>query len=390
MMRIIAVWFALAAGPVLAETVCVDLRLANALQMGDAKEWQRLAHVALVFKDGVLQSGRFGPFSGGLIGGWSTVAWTGRFDGGDVRLAGDTLTGTIKAFVTSNAVGRGEHDVTLDVVLKDGKASGKFTATHRGMQTAGAINGGFRQIVPVPANPEDGLVVMALDDALPRGEPLKVYLDRKDGRYRAAFAFATSFSRRPFEIDASGLTLVDGELAGPVHVIRTVSRSAIAPVLGSYQVRAKIVGDQIRGTHAGSFGETKGAGAVWGDVLPRPELPRGPVKVAIKLEDGLFGGQDWQNRAFFDFTMDMGKADMGKLSNNKGVYRGQFDRAELQATEGRIRGHLVGTVLDGGVTAGQYTFDLAGPMVGHDFMGIFTTHLGDQSKTGYFVGSLRP
>ena len=47
-------------------------------------------------------------------------------------------------------------------------------------------------------------------------------------------------------------------------------------------------------------------------------------------------------------------------------------------------------VLAGGVTAGQYTFDLDGPVVGHSFMGIFTTHLGDQSKTGYFVGTLHP
>lgn len=123
------------------------------------------------------------------------------------------------------------------------------------MQTAGAINGAVRRIVPVPTNAEDGLVVIALDDALPRGEPLKVYLDRKDGRCRAAFAFATSFSRRPFEIDASALTLVDGELSGPVQVIRTVSRTKIAPVVGTYQVRAKIVGDQIRGSHAGSFGD---------------------------------------------------------------------------------------------------------------------------------------
>jgi len=390
MMRIIALCVALAAGPVIAETVCVDLRLANALQMGNAKEWQRLAHVALIFKDGVLQSGRVGPFSGGLIGGWSTVAWTGRFDGGDLRMAGDKLTGTIRTFVTSNAVGRGEHVLTIDVDLKDGKASGTFTAVHRGMQTAGGINGGYRQIVPVPATAEDGLVVIALDDALPGGEALKVYLDRKEGRCRAAFAFATAFSRRPFEIDAAELTVVDGELSGTVNVIRTVSRTTIPPILGRYQVRAKIVGDQIRGTHAGSFGAAKAAGDVWGDVLPRPDLPQGAVKVAMKLEDGLFGGQDWQNRAFFDFTMNMGKSDMGKLSNNKGVYRGQFDRAELQLTEGRIRGQLVGTVLDGGVTAGQYTFDIEGPMVGHDFMGVFTTHLGDQSKTGYFVGSLRP
>ena len=390
MMRIVALCVALAAGPVVAETLCVDLRLANALQMGNAKEWQRLAHVSLIFTDGVLQSGRVGPFSGGLIGGWSTVAWTGRFDGGDLRFEDDKLTGTIRTFVTSNAVGRGEHDFTIDVDLKEGKASGTFTAAHRGMHTAGIIRGGFRQIAPVPANAEDGLVVMVLDDALPRGEPLKVYLDRKDGRCRAAFAFATSFSRRPFEIDASGLMVVDGELSGTVTVVRTVSRTKIAPVLGSYQVRAKIVGDQIRGSHVGGFGDAKVAGDLWGDVLPRPDLPQGAVKVAMKLEDGLLGGQDWQNRAFFDFTMDMGKATMGKLFNNKGVYRGQFDRAELQVMEGRIRGQLVATVLDGGVTAGQYTFDLDGPMVGHDFMGIFTTHLGGQSKTGYFVGTLQP
>jgi len=391
MIRAIVVCLVLvASGPVVAETVRVDLRLPNALQLGHAKEWQRLAHVSLIFKDGVVQSGRVGPFNGGLIGGWSTVAWTGRFDGGDVRLEGDKLTGTINAYVTSNEVGRGEHAFTIDAALKDGRATGKFTAVHGDSKTAGAVNGVYRQIVPVPVDAEDGLLVLALDGALPRGEVLKVYLDRQGGMYRAAFAFATPFSRRPFEIDATGLTLKNGELSGTVNVIRNVTRTKIDPLLGSYQVRARIAGDRVSGSHSGVFGEDKGGGDVWGEVLPRPEVPHGTVKVAMKLEDGLFGGEDWQNRAFFDFSMNMGKADTGKLSNNKGVYRGQFDGAELTLTEDRVRGRIIGTVLDGGVTPGQYTFDVEGPKVGNYFMGIFTTRLGDQTKKGYFVGTLIP
>ncbi len=391
MIRAIVVCLVLAvAGPVVAETVRVDLRLANALQLGGAKEWQRLAHVSLIFTDGVLQSGRVGPFHGGLIGGWSTVAWTGRFDGGDLRLEGDTLTGTMKAYVTSNEVGRGEHAFTIDADLKDGRATGKFTAVHGGAKTAGGVNGVYRQIVPVPADAEDGLMVLALDGALPRGEVLKVYLDRQGGNYRAAFAFATPFSRRPFEIDATGLTLKDGELSGTVNVIRNVTRTKIDPLLGSYQVRAKVAGDRISGSHSGRFGADEGGGDVWGEVLPRPELPHGAVQVSMKLEDGLFGGADWQNRAFFDFSMNMGKADTGKLSNNKGVYRGRFAGAELTVTEDRVRGHIVGTVLDGDVTPGRYTFDIDGPKVGNYFMGVFTTRLGDQTKKGYFVGTLGP
>ncbi len=391
MMRAIAVCLVLAtAGPVVAETVRVDLRLANALQAGRAKEWQRLAHVSLIFKDGVLQSGRFGPFSGGLIGGWSTVAWTGRFDGGDLRFDGDKLTGTMKAYVTSNAVGRGEHAFTVDAELKDGKATGKFAAVHGDTKTAGSVKGEYRRIEPVPVDAEDGLLVLALDGALPGGEVLKVYLDRQGGRCRSAFAFATPFSRRPFEIDATGLTLKDGELSGTVNVIRNVTRTKIDPLLGSYEVSAKITGDRIRGSHSGHFGDGQGAGDVWGEVLPRPEVPHGAVRVAMKLEDGLYGGEDWQNRAFFDFSMNMGKADVGKLSNNKGVYRGRFDGAELTLTEDRVRGRIVGTVLDGGVTPGQYTFDIDGPKVGNYFMGVFTTRLGDETKKGYFVGTLGP
>lgn len=391
MIRAIVVCLVLAvAGPVVAETVRVDLRLANALQLGGAKEWQRLAHVSLIFEDGVLRSGRVGPFDGGLIGGWSTVAWTGRFDGGDLRLEGDRLTGTMKAYVTSNEVGRGEHAFTIDADLKDGKATGRFTAVHGDAQTAGGVNGVYRQIVPVPADAEDGLMVLALDGALPRGEVLKVYLDRQGGGYRAAFAFATPFSRRPFEIDATGLTLKDGELSGTVNVIRNVTRTRIDPLLGSYQVRAKIAGDRISGSHAGRFGDDEGDGDVWGEVLPRPEVPHGAVQVSMKLEDGLFGGADWQNRAFFDFSMNMGKAETGKLSNNKGVYRGRFAGAELTLTEDRVRGHIVGTVLDGDVTPGRYTFDIDGPKVGNYFMGVFTTRLGDQTKQGYFVGTLGP
>jgi hypothetical protein len=338
----------------------------------------------------VLQSGRFGPFSGGLIGGWSTVAWTGRFDGGDLRFDGDKLTGTMKAYVTSNAVGRGEHAFTVDAELKDGKATGEFAAVHGDTKTAGSVKGEYRRIEPVPVDAEDGLLVLALDGALPGGEVLKVYLDRQGGRCRSAFAFATPFSRRPFEIDATGLTLKDGELSGTVNVIRNVTRTKIDPLLGSYEVSAKITGDRIRGSHSGHFGDGQGGGDVWGEVLPRPEVPHGAVRVAMKLEDGLYGGEDWQNRAFFDFSMNMGKADVGKLSNNKGVYRGRFDGADLTLTEDRVRGRIVGTVLDGGVTPGQYTFDIDGPKVGNYFMGVFTTRLGDETKKGYFVGTLGP
>lgn len=391
MMRALVVSLVLAAAaPVVAETVRVDLRLANALQGGQATEWQRLAHVSLIFKEGALQSGRVGPVKGGLIGGWSTVAWTGRFDGGDLQLDGDKLTGTMKAYVTSNEIGRGDHAFTIDAELQDGKATGKFTAVHGDMKTAGSLRGEYRRIESEPVDAEDGLLVLALDGALPRGEVLKVYLDRQGGRYRAAFAFATPFSRRPFEIDAAGLTLKDGELSGTVNVIRSVTRTKIDPLLGSYQVRARIIGDRISGSHSGGFGAGRGAGDVWGEVLPRPAVPQGVVKVAVKLEDGLFGGEDWQNRAFFDFSMHMGKAHVGKLSNNKGVYRGRFDGAELTLTEDRVRGRIVGTILDGGVTPGQYTFDVDGPKVGNYFMGVFTTRLGDQTKRGYFVGTFSP
>ena len=72
------------------------------------------------------------------------------------------------------------------------------------------------------------------------------------------------------------------------------------------------------------------------------------------------------------------------------MYRGRFDHAALTLTEARIRGRLVGTVRDGRVTAGRYTCDVDGPLVGNFFMGIFTTRLGEQTKRGSFVGTLAP
>ena len=154
----------------------------------------------------------------------------------------------------------------------------------------------------------------------------------------------------------------------------------------------EVAGDRVSGTHAGTFEDKQGRGAVWGEASPRPPAPAPtqPLDVWLKLEDGLFGGADWQNRAFFSFTVVGGRGDAGTLSNNKGIYTARFDRARLDINGGSLTGTLHGTVLSGDVTAGEYVFELDGWMIGDVLAGRFTTRKGDQTKTGYFVGGVTP
>jgi hypothetical protein len=375
----------LIAAPAWAETR-VDFHLNKALLGGTAKDWQRTVHISLTLKDGVAELGKIGPARGGSIGGWSTVGWTGRVEGVDVRRTGDKVTGTIRAYVTSNELDTGEYTFAIDGEMKDGKLAGKFASKCGKLEATGPIMGdGERPAAKVDV--EDSILILVLDKALPKGEVMKIYLDRKDGKFRSAFAFATSHSRRPFEIDAADLAIKDGELAGTIKVLRTIGKTKDQPLLGSYQVKAKIQGASLRGSHAGQLDADKGAGDVWGEIANRPTIPDS-VHVSTKLEDGLFGPSFWQNRAFFDFLMNMGKANSGKMFNNKGVYKGRFDRAELTLSGDRMKGRVEGTVLEGAVVAGSYVFELDGQMVGPYFAGQFTTRLGDKTKTGYFVGGV--
>lgn len=376
-----------------AETSRVEFHLNNGLILEGDKgknDWKRTAHFALIFDDDIARSATMGPGQGGNTGGWGTVNWSGRVDAVDVRKSGDKVSGTIRAYVASNELAAGEYAFTVDGRIQGGKLVGTFTTKHAKGEASGPIVGDAVVANPPTPSADDGLVILVLDKALPKGEVLKIYLDRKDGVIRSAFAFATAFSRRPFDIDASGVTIKDGELAGTFKVLRTVGKLKDRPLVGTYQVKAKLQGGLVRGSHSGNYGEDKGQGNVWGEVLARPALPKDPIQVWAKLEDGLFGGADWQNRAFFNFILESGRANMGKLFNNKGVYRGRLDRAELTLTGDRVRGRMEGTILDGGVTAGSYTFELDGQMVGHFFYGHYTTRLGEQSKQGYFVGGVSP
>jgi hypothetical protein len=373
----------------------VELRLDNALQGGVASEknWMRTAHLGLTFRGADAAAGRVGVGRGGRPGGWNVAGWSGRVERLAVQRENDRITGTVEVLVSSNTVGAGRHVFTLDARVNDGKATGSFTARHGDAAAAGKVSGTARPFTQAKTNPQDALYVVALDGSLPRSEVLTVYLNVEAGGVRNGFAFAPSFSRRPFEVDASGLTVRGTAVTGVVRILRVPPGSDVRKELGRYDLNLEVAGDRVSGTYAGTFEDKQMRGAVWGEASPRPPAPAPtqPLDVWLKLEDGLFGGADWQNRAFFKFTVVGGRGDAGSLTNNKGIYTARFDRARLDIDGGSLTGTLHGTVLSGGVTAGEYVFELDGWMIGDVLAGRFTTRKGgDQTKTGYFVGGVTP
>ncbi|HEX8915949.1 MAG TPA: hypothetical protein VF796_26615, partial [Humisphaera sp.] len=233
------------------------------------------------------------------------------------------------------------------------------------------------------------------------GEVLRIHLDVWGGRAVTSFGSAPSYSRRPFDVDASGLRADASRVWGDLVVSRLAGDGKPAGdgrrvEVGRYTVDVRSgSGGALRGAFVGTTVDSALAGGdAWADAAPRPAPAgqAGPHKVFVKLEDGLAGGADWQNRVFFDFVATDGRAAAGRANNNKGIYTAEFRGADLRWDGQAFAGTLDCAVVESGiVTRGAYHVRLDGHMVGPDCYGRFATTLGDSPvKSGYFVGRVEP
>jgi hypothetical protein len=369
--------------------VFVELRLFNALIGGRAKEWQREARVSFWLENNKASHARIGPKPG-----WSIAGWCGCVEKLSMKVEGGRLTGGITARISSNEVDPGEYDFVLSGENTDKSVRGTFTSQHNGKSfTNRSFSGVMRHGFLPQLDNQDVVYTLHIVEALPRKEPMTLYLDRQGGAFLAAFAFAPTYSRRPFEVDASGLQVEDDNLHGEVLVFR--SRMAELQEGGAegrsrYRVQARLETGTVLGTYSGTNPEGNAAkGPLWGHLEARPAVPSA-AKVFLKLEDGFSGGAYWQNRVFFNFIAQNGRASTGKADNNKGIFSARFDGADLEFQGVRILGTVHATVLDSkSVHHGPYLFRLDGLNVGNVLSGRFTTLRDtEELKGGYFVGGL--
>jgi len=369
--------------------VCVTLRLHNALVGGRAHPWQREVRVSFWLTGERAMRGRIGPKVG-----WNIAGWSGRVERLEAVLDRDRFTAAVEARISSNEVDSGRYTFRLDGAVTGDSVQGTFTTTH-GDRTgpAQAFQGTLAAASFEQVNPDDAVYTIRLIEALPRGEVLTVYLDRQNGGFPAAFAFAPTYSRRPFEIDASRLSVEDTRVRGAIRVFRSKMgelQEGGSEGLSEYRIEATIQDGGAVGTFEGVNPESKPVtGPVWGQVDGRPSIPD-PARVFLKLEDGFTGGAYWQNRVFFHFDLRNGRADAGKADNNKNVFTARCDNARLDLRGTTVQGTLQATVLGSpAVDKGPYTFDLQGFNVGGVLSGRFTTTRdGRPVKRGYFVGGI--
>jgi hypothetical protein len=326
------------------------------------------------------------------------AVWTGRVVGADVRFTGEALTGTIRAAVTSGGrddAPAGLYSYAVDARVIAGVVAGQFAAALDGRPLGrSTLLGTAAPLAGLKA--DDAHYVLSLHGALGGGKMLRIHLDCRGGAFPHGFGFSPTFNRERHDVDASALRVRDGMLTGAVKV--TINPDPWVPpdhegVSCTYAIRAAVEEAAVTGTFEGAFGDDKVRGAVDGDLRARRARPAAAA-VWLKFEDGLVGGNGWQNRAFVNFTLRGGKAADGRIHTNKPTranpcWRGRFDGADVRFDGEKLSGAIHVTILSGKVTTGAYAFLVEGRLIGGVLGGSFRTRLGERIvKKGTLVGSV--
>jgi len=137
------------------------------------------------------------------------------------------------------------------------------------------------------AKPMNAFVSLNLEEALPNERGLQVHVETRGGKIAAAIAKAPSFSKAPYNVDASKLALSAGLVKGDITV--TLASDGHTPPVGKtvravYAIGARVHDGCVTGRFTGTFGDEKVSGAVVGRLAGRP------------LPPGLVGGQARRGR----------------------------------------------------------------------------------------------
>lgn len=168
-----------------------------------------------------------------------------------------------------------------------------------------------------------------------------------------------------------------------------------------HQVRAAtftIAGEvrdwQISGSYSGKFADTDVKGKVSGELQVGNEI-RAPLRATVKIENGLIGGSDWQNRAFISFEVDaQGKIiPGGSVGNNHTKLSGKVDGGTFKwDPTGALAAEIELTVAPTDKpTAGKYKVVVTGGATCDRAGGTFQTYFdGKLVKSGTMWVMVKP
>ena len=246
--------------------------------------------------------------------------------------------------------------------------------------------------------------------------PLKVYLDRKDGKFRGGFAVgAMRLSSPCTEVDGSGLTLEKGLLKGPLK-IGALKTDNVDPVGNeTWLVDARMEGDTGKGTYTHSVRADKKA-AKRSDQQDSLTIEReapapypSTIRIEMLIEDGinpniekqllLKGHQEvpFYRDIFLQIVLTNGKVTGGStytLAFNQPPHAHETyeflsipRQMEMSVDDGTIKGTME---LDAPLRSGKevYNLTLTGRAIGGRTVGKVALKSGEKSWESQFSGRI--
>jgi hypothetical protein len=252
------------------------------------------------------------------------------------------------------------------------------------------------RLQPAPSiDLNDATYNIELIGAVPEGKQLNCLLPRRRGQFGTGIGYCGTWNHSYHDVRTAGLELrsstLQGELAVTMNPDPYVPRDG-KPAPAQYSLKATVADGCVRGRFEGTFRDRPVSGAVVGRLQPIPDPPN-PAHYTIKLEDGLNEGAPWFRRVFLDFTAQHGKANEGRMTNNKGGWEGSFQDAAVQFDGESLQAVIRGAVdTSRSVLTGRYEFRLTGRAVGEDVVGtVETWRDGRKTKENTpFMGLVRP
>lgn len=253
----------------------------------------------------------------------------------------------------------------------------------------------------------DGAIIADVEMIEKARLPLKVYLDRKDGKFRAGFAVGAMRSYTACDVDGSGLTLEQGKLKGPLKIgtLMTVPSTDLINNV-TWMVDARMEGDAGKGTYTHSVrgvGEKAKPFDQQDSLTIEHEAPA-PYPSTTRVEINIMDGINPKNmvgsilrRIFLQFVVTNGKATGGIAYSmgfsNPGHAHEQYDFLSIprQLEIGLADGSIQGTFeLDVPLKTGKevYTLTLTGRAIAGRTAGNVLIKCGDTSWESRYSGRM--
>jgi len=344
----------------------------NAIQDNvKSKLYNRRTTFSMSIRDGKVYGARFDP-----VGSIVDVSMQIHVKSTDMKIEGTKLTLT-----TVSQIIRQQGDTIIATHIFDGFILGDAaagTVRSRFGDKESPEPGSFLGKVSTGLSPiKSGncLYSVVLYDVLPRGGYFKLFLSTTGGKITHGFATSPNSSNFTHSIDVSELKLNGSKLSGVVKVtLKPDSWTSYKNPLCTFSINADVIDEEIIGTYSGSINNGNIKGDIDGSLYPKPILAT-MGKMTIKLENGLTGGKDWENRAFLNFDFKQNKILKGNISNNHTDMKGTVDNGKVEFDENQISFDVNVTAAEGGnVDTGNYNFKGIGTVVGVYCAGSFQTY----------------